>query len=181
MAQPAVPSLAPGVEAAVLQDAGTVGGATGGVHHPLPSQRVHQVGRVHSSEEREREREREREIVVQVTRGEGASDSRCASQAEFAVIPFAPSIELSAGGDGQTVLASRVHSHLLHHDTVSGQRGDHSGRGHVVCAPNAQTPVRPYPEHTPYKVRCNTCRERSFTYTHTFHQQPQQNMVCSHQ
>lgn len=40
----AIPALAPRVETAVLQDTGTVGGATRNLHHLLIFQRLHQLG-----------------------------------------------------------------------------------------------------------------------------------------
>ena len=45
--QSAVPPLAPREEGASLDDGRTVGGATGGIHHLLALQRLHQVRGVH--------------------------------------------------------------------------------------------------------------------------------------
>lgn len=42
--QSAIASLAPSEEGPLVGDTGTVGGATGGVHHKVAAKVVHQVG-----------------------------------------------------------------------------------------------------------------------------------------
>ena len=51
MPEPAVATFAPCVEASVVKDTGTVGGATGCVNNFLPLQTLHQLRSIHASAE----------------------------------------------------------------------------------------------------------------------------------
>ena len=63
--------------------------------------------------------------------------------AQLAVLGLTPGVHLALGGQGQAVLPPGVHRHLPDEDVLDGlQQG---GRGHGLCAPDAQPAARPVP------------------------------------